>query len=555
MNDFDLIPAVNQPENIRVKLFRHQLASIYNMEKLEIDQLVETGNGVKETNLGVNADLTGYGKSLSMIGLITRDKMEWDLDVPYTREKITTEAGGLVRNREVLRYDKLPCTVILASTSIVTQWQKEMENTDLQVVVMENRKDIDNTDVENYDVIIVTTNMYNNLVTSYPNYVWKRFIFDEPGHVRVSGMKEIMAGFYWFLTATPEAIIPQHINCRGSFMKKIIGDGVYKFEEHFSDIIVKNDDNFAQASFNMPETIHHYHECYQPMLQAVSGLVKNTVSEMLAAGNIEGAIHSLGGKHTENIIDLVKKDKLQELSKVEISIQNCKKDAKKLKIALDHQSSIRRQLSELDHRFSIMLKDNCSICMEKLDTPVLEPSCQNLFCGECLLTWLQKSKGTCPICRAEIDTMDLVYMSRENTTPELTADATPAIDEKQHCTQLEHVLQIIQKNKAGKFLIFSAYDVTFSPICRLLKENDISFTQVKGARKSRQTNIEKFKHGDTQVIFLNSNFNGAGINLQEATDIILYHEMSTSTQNQIIGRANRIGRTKSLHVHHLQVHI
>ena len=89
----------------------------------------------------------------------------------------------------------------------------------------------------------------------------------------------------------------------------------------------------------------------------------------------------------------------------------------------------------------------------------------------------------------------------------------------------------------------------------LLREIKITYTQVKGTRKVRQNSIESFKHGDTQVILLNPNFNGAGINLQETTDIILYHKMSSSTKNQIIGRANRIGRTVPLHVHHLRVHI
>ena len=58
---------------------------------------------------------------------------------------------------------------------------------------------------------------------------------------------------------------------------------------------------------------------------------------------------------------------------------------------------------------------------------------------------------------------------------------------------------------------------------------------------------------NTQVIFLNSKYNGAGINLQEATDIILYHEMNFNTETQIIGRANRIGRKIPLNVHHLQI--
>ena len=88
-----------------------------------------------------------------------------------------------------------------------------------------------------------------------------------------------------------------------------------------------------------------------------------------------------------------------------------------------------------------------------------------------------------------------------------------------------------------------------------MTENKIQFVEIKGYSTTRKQNIDKFKHGDTQVIFLNSNFNGAGINLQEATDIILYHEMSTTKQKQLLGRAKRIGRTETLQVHHLQVHI
>ena len=78
---------------------------------------------------------------------------------------------------------------------------------------------------------------------------------------------------------------------------------------------------------------------------------------------------------------------------------------------------------------------------------------------------------------------------------------------------------------------------------------------LKGSTKTIQKNIDMFKTGKLQVIFLNSNFNGAGINLQETTDMILYHKMPQSTYRQIIGRAERIGRKESLRVHHLQVHI
>jgi SNF2 family DNA or RNA helicase len=552
MNDFDNIPLASQPKNVNKILFKHQLASIYQMETLEREKVVEYEHGIKETQLGFNADITGYGKTLSMIGLIARDKMEWDLDIPFVKEVVNTESAGLILIRKVERYDKLPTTLILVSTSIVSQWEQELGHTNLKVKVIDSRKDVDNVVVENYDVIIVTVSMFNNLAMSYSRYAWKRFIFDEPGHVRVSGMKEIQAGFYWLVTATPEDINLQHRNCRGSFMKKIIGDEWCKIEEQFSGMILRNDLNFVHTSFNTPPTYHHYHMCVQPVLRAISGMVNNKIHTMIAAGNIEGAIAALGGKKTENIVELVKREMLEKLSKIQADIiiyRDIKKEDKKLENATSEEDIIKKHIAQLDIRFETMLKDVCSICTEKLKTPIMEPSCQNLFCGECLLTWLQQ-KQSCPLCRANVDTTELVYLSSQEGI-----EAETPKDKEKNITPLEKVIELLKSNKDGKFIIFSVYDETFNPICRRLKEEAITFAVVIGNRKSREKSIESFKNGNTQVIFLNSNFNGAGINLQEATDIILYHEMQPTSQNQIIGRANRIGRLKPLHVHHLQVDI
>ena len=552
MESYDNIPTTLQPNGLKTVLFRHQLASIYQMEALEREQMIEYSNGIKETKIAINADPTGYGKTLSMIGLIVRNKMEWNIDTPYIWENVSTDSGGLIRNREIKRYDKFDTTLILCSPSIVSQWKKEFSNTNLRVFTVENRRDVETIEINNYDVVLVTSPMYNNLIIAFPRNAWKRFIFDEPGHLRVSGMKELIAGFYWFVTATPEAIVTQHRNCRGSFIKKIIGDGWLKFEEQFNGMIIKNNINFVKASFEMPPTYHHYYRCYQPILQTVSGMVSNTVQMMIAAGNIEGAISALGGKKTRNIFEIVKQDKLAEKANIEKDIyiyREIKRNDKKLEEALKQHQQIEKQIEELSNRFEMMLNDSCSICMNKLTEPVLEPNCHNLFCGKCLLTWLQKSQGGCPLCRSKINTTELVYLKNDDNGCE------SSLGHQEHCTQIQKTFSLIKNNKEGKFLIFSSYDASFTPICSLLLENNITFSEIKGNSKLRQKNIENFRNGNTQVIFLNSSFNGAGINLQEATDIILYHEMSIPTQNQIIGRANRIGRTKPLQVHHLQVGI
>lgn len=551
MCDYSHIQTILQPREIQVDLFQHQLASIYNMEKLEREQkIIKNDDCIVETKLGVNADQTGYGKTISMVSLIARDKMEWDLDTPYIFETISSESGGRIINRRLNRYQKLPSTLILASQSIIGQWSRELQNTSLKVSKVITKRAIDEIDPEDYDVVLVSPTMYNRLIMSHAGYAWKRFIFDEPGHMRVIGMKTLQAGFYWFVTATPNAIMNQHRNCKGSFMKDIIGNGWWDFDTKFEGIIIKNDIDFVRSSFEMPPTHHHYHNCYNPISNAVHDFVTPNISIMISAGNIEGAITALGGNKTSNIVELVKRKKLEELEEIEakVRIYTIRNDEVRMKEWSDRKDHINKQIDDINERFRSMLTGNCNICLELIKSPVLEPNCQNLFCGECLLTWM-KNNLSCPMCRAAVSPQELIYVS---SSCEETV-STPS--QQRALTKLEKTIEIIKSQPDKKVLIFSAYDNTFVPIWNVLEDNDIKYAEIRGNVASREKNLDLFRSGDISVIFLNSKFDGAGINLQDATDIILYHEMSPNTQKQIIGRANRIGRQKPLHVHHLQVEI
>ena len=131
--NFDHIKMVSQPKDLKIKLFPHQLASIYNMEKIEVNNLIEKEYYTKETKIGINADLTGYGKTLSIIGLLVRDKMEWDLDVPFIFQKIVSQSRNRIKTYYITRFEKLPTTLILVSPSILGQWEKEFKYTNLKV--------------------------------------------------------------------------------------------------------------------------------------------------------------------------------------------------------------------------------------------------------------------------------------------------------------------------------------------------------------------------------------------------------------------------------------
>jgi SNF2 family DNA or RNA helicase len=539
------IPVIYQPKELKVNLYKHQLASIYQMEKRESDKKIVQNGVTIDTNIGINADSTGYGKTLSMVTLVYRDKMEWDMKTPFSQSVITTFASGRIKKTVQEEYTKLDVTLVLASQSIICQWYEEFKKTPVSVKMITTKKEVDTTIIENYDAILVTPTMYNILVCKYAKLAWKRFIFDEPGHIKVPAMNKIIAGFNWLVTATPDAILARHKSCRNSFMYDLIASYCYCFSDIFNFLLVKNNDEFIKQSFLMPPTHNFYYKCYNPMYNTVKGFVTPKITQMISAGNIDGAISLLGGGNTSNIAELVKQKKLSEIEEINsrikiLTIRNKQNQVEDLQKKINVLNS---QIKELDNRYTQLLAGDCNICMEPISNPIMESNCQNIFCGSCLLKWLEH-KETCPLCRQHIKPEQLIYIGESKLN-----NFQPKV--KQLETKVNTVINLI-KSKKGKFIIFSEWDQTFVPIRNILASNNIDFIELKGTVKERQNSLENFKTGNINVIFLNSQFNGSGINIQEATDIIVYHEMNTSTLNQIIGRANRIGRKESLSVHHLQ---
>lgn len=539
------IPTIEQPKNLDISLFVHQLASVYTMEKIEREKCVMEGFTKIYTDIGINADLTGYGKTVSMVALVLRDKMEWDLDTEYKFENIFTYASQHIKKIYTERYPKNNTTLVLAGSSIVHQWADEFLHTNLNVVTVTTKKAVALIDIDEYDVVIITPSMCNNLLERYSNTVWKRFIYDEPTTVRVPAMRPVRAGFTWLVTATPRDIYPKHKNAKRNYISGIIGDRSFEYNIR-SYITVKNDDDFVRASFSMPPTYTFNHECCDTVFRAVKGIVNERISKMIEAGHILGAVEALGGKGTDNIIDLVKKNKMIELEEIrsKVKIWGLRADEKKQDEWSKREVVVQNQIDELEKRFSEILKNNCTICYDKLSKPVMEPSCQNIFCGACLLTWL-KDKGSCPLCRRIIKNNELVYINSSEDNDN-TKQKTQIINTKE-----DTIVKIIKENPEGQFIVFSDWNDTFEGIRNILTSNKIPFIEISGTPEIRKQRISKFHQGEIKVVFLNSKTDSSGINMQETTDIILYHSMDDTTRQQILGRANRIGRKIPLKIHHL----
>lgn len=544
--------AVLQPSAMTKTLYPHQLHAVALMEKREKEKTIVSDNFCVSTNVSILGDLAGYGKTVALVALILRNKMDWDLREPYVVSNISNMYGnGCIIKKSLLRFQRIDTTLIVASTSILKQWSEEIRSTPLTHVIMTTRKKLDSLEPTLYDIVLCSPSLYNYLVNKYPNYAWKRFIYDEPTQTKIPAMRCIVSGFIWFVSATPAQLLYQNHN-NHNFLQSLFSNCM---DYHiFQNLIVKNDDDFVRKSFTLPPLYHSYHHCYQPLYNVVQNILSAPICNMIDAGNIEKAVRHLGGSTTSNIFTLIKNEKEELLREAEYKMDKFNRlhDHVRVQKWTEKKAWLEKELAELERRYKdFILNETCQICLFRIDQPTLVSCCQNAYCGKCIFKWLQQ-KNSCPNCRTMVTTDMILYLTSESgTTTHTHVSVSPSPTPTPKKTKPSVILDIIENKPNGKFILFSNYDETFSFIRHALYDDGIHFTEISGTMESREKKIHEFKKGNINVLFINSIANGAGINLQEATDIILYHRMADDVQAQIIGRAYRIGREEALHVHHL----
>jgi hypothetical protein len=533
---------IPQPPELKKQLFPHQLNAITELEKRESCHEINTTNHTIYSNIGIYADLIGFGKTLTIVGVVLRDKMRFFSEDPYIHEVITQIYGnGNIVKKNRYRYQRLNTTLILANQSILKQWWDEFSLTPLQVVLVNNRKKCEIIDPQLFDVVLISKTMYNHFVSRFPNYAWKRFVFDEPSFTPISAMRTIVAGFHWLVTATPDNMLYTSKNPYTYLGSLFSGYIEYNL---FQNLIFKNDDDYVRMSVELPSIHHSYHNCSDTIANILRDIIPKDMEEMISGGNIEGLIRCLGGTSSTNVFELIEKEKVLLIQEAESKIDRYARmnDIQRIDKWKLRKTQCQKELDELHYRLNnIDLLECCHICLEKIEEPIINKCCYNIFCGKCILTWLTQHT-TCPLCRQEQNPSMMIHLSVKSSLE----PKKPILHIKTKVATVRDILST--KDENARVIIFSCYDETYQQLSMIIP----NLSRLMGRFETRNRIIESFKTDISHpVLFLNSIENGAGINLQEATDIILYHQMSETLEAQVIGRCYRVGRTCPLTVHHL----
>lgn len=431
-------------------------------------------------------------------------------------------------------------------------------------------------------------------IFKYSGPIFERVIFDEANSIKIPACLSGMGKFNWFVTSSLEDLLypcGDKSWCRYSKKIKVNANGIsgtgfikkiFKFNSfdqlgnwnHILDMYLKNNDDFVKTSFKLPEPVFHKILCYTPPeIAALKNITMPDVMKALNAGDISTAIELVGCpiKNQSSISDMVLTQLQNKFKKLETKLKSkqnlitsineeidnnedglsedtlvIKKNLiKNLKISIKRletqKKEIEFKIKSLSERISNIEEKCCPICSDTVSDACLTPCCKNVFCFSCAATAI-KYCPKCPLCRSVISLPSLTIIS-DKAIKEEKKDDLPK--------KMEFLIKKILDKPKGKFLVFSEFENTFNCITQNLVENGITFSRLNGST-GRVTNIiNDFSNNKIQVLLLNAQYYGSGLNLEMSTDIILYHRMSSDLENQIIGRGQRPGRKDKLEVTYL----
>lgn len=566
-NDIDTI--IHPHGIVNVSLHKYQLQSIHAMTDIENKKLFINKSNTIMSEIGVLANKVGSGKSLCVLGLIAyNDRM-----LLHSKIRNVCDNVYVSYNRsDVNVYGKNLIVVPNHIAKPVWETYITQYTTFKHIRIRKGMFPINWESLQEYDIVLCTATHYNMLMKSCPWY-WNRVIYDEADSINISACVNPKTCFSWFVTSSLNNLL----FCNGYYWKfensrvtKFVTTGIprngyiknifksvdcIKEESILSSLIVKMNDEYINECIKLPTIEKNVIICQTPYyLKVIHDIIPPNVIEMLHGHDEISALEMLGCPidSKENIISFVSRklhiqkknylSKLKYLSSLEIDTNENErqKNQKLIKVSdlitnIDRQiSKIKKTVKTIDHED---ITHHCPICQCVAENAVVLTCCLNIFCSSCILSLIKYNEGkaatNCPLCRNILGVHEIV-----KPTSIYMPNKTDVL-----CNLID------KKRKTVKMVVYYKTDAC---IDQLIEKIQCNYKILNGNNHTISKTLEWFEQQDNNLLFVNVELYACGINLLMATDLVFFQKMPLELENQLIGRAYRIGREWN---NHLKIHL
>jgi len=197
--------------------------------------------------------------------------------------------------------------------------------------------------------------------------------------------------------------------------------------------------------------------------------------------------------------------------------------------------------------------DKCLLCETdfiKNDDKYYSECCKKNSCKNCLEDWFLKLlKNKCLFCYKDEILIEDFRNEKEHEEMKLNIQSGIRYTKKTKLEFIEYFIKTKIFSDKSKVIICSNYIKIFNDITKIFKLYKIKYLELDdGNIEEINKSINKYTYGNINVLLLNSNLFGCGLNLQVTSDILFLHKTEENLEKQIIGRAQRVGRNNKLNV-------
>ena len=581
---------------LKIPLHLHQKIALKRMEVLEYhltNGLKNISNQTMYSNYAILGDSVGAGKSLMVLAHISR--LNDIHNITKTNSILQSSSSNIfsIVKKEYTDVSEAGSLIIVPHT-LFRQWSDYItKQTNLKHFCVARSNQIDSedfyTNLFGADVVLIS----NTIIKSFfpkitkDNIRWRRLFIDEADSIHITSTYTIPnARFYWFITASWLNLIYIHHSLyldRTYVEQNIFNENTLypHLQEHFrtrmqtnnyylmesfniksysflkdiitsthpnrSNIIINCSKELIEQSISLPPLHRQVIWCRSSLThQIVKDAISSEVQQMLHAGDITGALESLGvkGQDTKTLIDAVTMNLKKELIRLEktyafkesLEYESLQVKEKALKLLNEKIEKTKASIKGIQERIENFATEVCPICYDEPNDHLITPCCSRIFCAACLLMSIARNPD-CPLCRTPIHPKNCTKLILNPTSNMIEQNVENQLPKKQ-----EALLKLLADNPTGRFLIFSRYDNPFETIEKGVDDLGIKVRQLKGSKDTISSVLRAFDSGTIRCLLLNSQFAGAGLNITSATHVILLHAMTHDEEKQILGRSYRLGR-------------
>lgn len=556
---------------------------------------------------GILADNTGSGKTVTMLGMIYSSPFN-----KAVKKERLRKTGKLSKT-----YLPSRANLIICPSNIYKQWLSEAKkcNPNFKIIgfsTIHDHRKVSWKDMIDADIIVVSyqflkNGSYSSIDDATPEmardyyYVkgavrlsrihYHRLILDEFHELEqtnkdiIGFVQNLHADYVWGLTGTPKLNnLWGDLNyfSASARLKTVYKCNSYAMKEMEYKYIKRNVPNLELPPI-VTETVWVNLSSHELALLSMRGHSNSSVRDQI----MKCCHYQLNERSSVSVDSFVSIDQIQKKmchSKMQV-VEKLQQDLLhqrtmiELKLEADPEFNItfmQSQLQSIEKRlmsaqsdfnyfenvFKVVSdpdKNECRICYDTIPSGQLSIlPCSHLYCYECVKLVVEKTQQ-CPSCRQNTRIPE-IYRIRIKE-PEIIPESLVNLDTSKYSSKLislyRYITELISTDPNARIILFLQYSDLADFMAESFKDLRVNCVRVVGNVFQRQNAITKFRDSkDIRLIMMSSEDSVSGINLTQATHVILLHPFWTDNgeatdlayEKQGISRAYRFGLDHPLRI-------